>query len=122
MLTFPLHSTSQLHHNLPAVEPTPPLQLAPPKARHDYHKLILEAKRRQSGEGVVRETPLDSAAILSKALNNEIWLKREDRQKVFSFKIRGAYNRMALLAEANPQALCDGELRVITCSAGTWIG
>ncbi len=47
---------------------------------------------------VARETPLELAHNLSRKLNNSIWLKREDLQPVFSFKLRGAYNRMAKLS------------------------
>ena len=43
---------------------------------------------------VAAETPLDKAIILSKRQNNRIFLKREDLQSVFSFKLRGAYNRI----------------------------
>ena len=48
---------------------------------------------------VARETPLEPAEKLSRRLSNEILLKREDLQPVFSFKIRGAYNKMAHLSE-----------------------
>ncbi len=44
---------------------------------------------------VAHETPLDYAPILSRRLHNHVWLKREDEQPVFSFKCRGAYNKMA---------------------------
>ncbi len=44
---------------------------------------------------VAEETPLDHAANLSRRLHNRIWLKREDVQPIFSFKLRGAYNKMA---------------------------
>jgi threonine dehydratase len=43
------------------------------------------------------ETPLDKAENLSSQYNNKIYLKREDLQTVFSFKIRGAYNKIASL-------------------------
>lgn len=46
------------------------------------------------------ETPLDEASELSTRLGNRILLKREDLQPVFSFKLRGAYNRIAHLDEA----------------------
>lgn len=49
---------------------------------------------------VAQETPLDVMSRLSKRLNNTILLKREDLQPVFSFKLRGAYNRMNQLNEA----------------------
>ena len=46
---------------------------------------------------VAKRTPLDYQALLSNRLNNQIYLKREDLQTVFSFKIRGAYNKLAHL-------------------------
>ncbi|RMG29273.1 MAG: threonine ammonia-lyase, biosynthetic [Gammaproteobacteria bacterium] len=49
---------------------------------------------------VARETPLDPAPRLSARLGNRILLKREDLQPVFSFKLRGACNKIALLSEA----------------------
>ncbi|MFG6446872.1 threonine ammonia-lyase, biosynthetic [Roseateles sp. BYS180W] len=61
---------------------------------------------------VARESPLDEAKALSRRLNNKVWLKREDTQAVFSFKIRGAYNKMAHLSQ---QRLARG---VICASAG----
>jgi threonine dehydratase len=61
---------------------------------------------------VAEETPLDTARNLSKRLGNQVLLKREDSQPVFSFKIRGAYNKMAHLT---PEQLRRG---VICASAG----
>lgn len=55
-----------------------------------YIKKILDAHVYD----VASETPLDIARALSKQLNNQVLLKREDLQSVFSFKIRGAYNRI----------------------------
>src|SRR3989344_161606 len=49
---------------------------------------------------VARETPLELAPILSHRTGNRVWLKREDEQPVFSFKCRGAYNKMAGLPTA----------------------
>jgi len=61
---------------------------------------------------VARETPLDPAARLSRRFNNRIYLKREDTQPVFSFKLRGAYNKISQLSlEAQQKG-------VITASAG----
>lgn len=57
-------------------------------------------------------TPLDSLAKLSTRLNNTILLKREDKQPVFSFKLRGAYNKIAQLSDE--QLACG----VVTASAG----
>lgn len=48
---------------------------------------------------VAQETPLDVMPRLSKRLQNTILLKREDLQPVFSFKLRGAYNRMSQLSD-----------------------
>ena len=42
-------------------------------------------------------SPLERAANLSRRLGNDVWLKREDLQPVFSFKLRGAYNKLAAL-------------------------
>jgi threonine dehydratase len=61
---------------------------------------------------VAIESPLDKAARLSRRLGNEVWLKREDLQPVFSFKLRGAYNKIAQLAESHAQR------GVICASAG----
>ena len=47
---------------------------------------------------VARETPLDPAPKLSARLGNDVLLKREDLQPVFSFKLRGAYNKIAHLS------------------------
>jgi threonine dehydratase len=61
---------------------------------------------------VAEETPLDFAPTLSERLDNRVYLKREDLQPVFSFKLRGAYNKMATLtAEQAAQG-------VIAASAG----
>jgi threonine dehydratase len=61
---------------------------------------------------VAHETPLEPAARLSRRLENRVLLKREDLQRVFSFKLRGAYNRIAHLTEAERAA------GVIAASAG----
>lgn len=75
---------------------------------HQYIKKILSARVYD----VAKETPLDEARSLSKRLNNRVLLKREDLQPVFSFKLRGAYNKMAQLTEAERQR------GVIAASAG----
>ena len=59
----------------------------------DYVKKILTARVYE----VAEETPLEFASLLSRRLGNRIWLKREDKQPIFSFKCRGAYNKMAAL-------------------------
>ena len=47
---------------------------------------------------VARETPLDPAPLLSQRLANRVLIKREDLQSVFSFKVRGAYNKVVSLS------------------------
>src|SRR6478735_9908575 len=74
----------------------------------DYLKKILTAKVYD----VASETPLEPAKALSRRLHNKVLLKREDQQPVFSFKLRGAYNKMAQLS---PEQLQRG---VICASAG----
>ena len=49
---------------------------------------------------VAIETPLDLAITLSKRQDNQVLLKREDLQSVFSFKLRGAYNRIYQLIQS----------------------
>jgi threonine dehydratase len=62
----------------------------------DYLKMILTARVYD----VAIESPLERAAGISAALCNQVLLKREDLQPVFSFKLRGAYNKMAHLSAA----------------------
>ncbi|MBD1850095.1 threonine ammonia-lyase, biosynthetic [Leptolyngbya sp. FACHB-711] len=76
--------------------------------RSDYLERILTARVYD----VAQETPLDYAPNLSRRLNNRLLLKREDMQSVFSFKLRGAYNKMVKLP---PDLLAQG---VIAASAG----
>jgi len=76
--------------------------------RNDYLERILSARVYD----VAVETPLEFAPNLSARLANRLWLKREDLQPVFSFKVRGAYNKMVQLPAA---VLRRG---VITASAG----
>ena len=73
-----------------------------------YIKRILNAQVYD----VARETPLDPAPLLSARLGNHALLKREDLQPVFSFKCRGAYNKMIHLDEASRAA------GVVAASAG----
>jgi len=61
---------------------------------------------------VAKQTPVEKAPRLSKNTNNEIYLKREDMQPVFSFKLRGAFNKIAQLSE---EARAAG---VVAASAG----
>jgi threonine dehydratase len=74
----------------------------------DYLKKILTARVYD----VAVETALEPARNLSRRLHNKVLLKREDQQAVFSFKLRGAYNKMVHLA---PEQLQRG---VICASAG----
>lgn len=76
--------------------------------KNDY----LEKIRAALVYDVAKKTPLEYQPILSARLDNRVLLKREDMQPVFSFKIRGAYNRMAHLSK---EALTHG---VIAASAG----
>lgn len=61
-----------------------------------YIKKILDARVYD----IAIETPIDEAPILSKRFSNHILLKREDLQPVFSFKLRGAYNKLVRLSDA----------------------
>jgi threonine dehydratase len=62
---------------------------------NDYLERILKARVYD----VAIESPLEAAPRLSRRLGNEVLLKREDLQPVFSFKVRGAYNKIAHLSE-----------------------
>ncbi len=73
-----------------------------------YLKMILKAPVYD----VARETPLERLTAISRRLHNDVWLKREDMQPVFSYKLRGAYTMMvALSLEARARG-------VIAASAG----
>ena len=76
----------------------------------EYRGLIEEACGRVYA--VANRTALDYARQASRELGNEVWLKREDQQPVFSYKLRGAYNMLATL---DPARLRAG---VIAASAG----
>ena len=56
---------------------------------------------------VAMESPLEAAPRLSRRLGNSVLLKREDLQPVFSFKLRGAYNKIAHLSETVAQPRRD---------------
>jgi threonine dehydratase len=100
---MPSHKPS--HPKLPAVtQPARVRRLTPA----DYLKKILTARVYD----VAHESALDAAPILSKRLHNQVLLKREDQQPVFSFKLRGAYNKMVQLS---PAQLTKG---VVCASAG----
>src|SRR5271154_4669872 len=74
----------------------------------DYLQRILKAKVYD----VAIESPLDAAPRLSRRLGNQVFFKREDLQPVFSFKLRGAYNKIAQLS---PTVAARG---VLCASAG----
>ncbi len=73
-----------------------------------YVKKILDARIYD----LALETPVDKAPLLSQRLKNQVLLKREDLQPVFSFKVRGAYNKLRHLSK---EQLAAG---VIAASAG----
>ena len=73
-----------------------------------YIKRILDARIYD----LAVETPLDEVPLISARTENRVLLKREDLQPVFSFKIRGAYNRLLQLSEAQRKK------GVIAASAG----
>ena len=76
--------------------------------KNDYLERVLKARVYD----VAIESPLELAASLSKRLGNRLFIKREDLQPVFSFKLRGAYNKMAGLPRKRLQR------GVIAASAG----
>ncbi|QEN03916.1 threonine ammonia-lyase, biosynthetic [Thiospirochaeta perfilievii] len=73
-----------------------------------YIKKILSAKVYD----VAIETPIDEAIFLSKRIKNRVFIKREDLQPVFSFKLRGAYNKMYQLTDK------EKLLGIVAASAG----
>ena len=79
-----------------------------PLTHQQYLRLILTS----SVYDVIEATPLTHAVNLSNRLECNVLLKREDLQPIFSFKIRGAYNKMANL---DPTDRWKG---VVACSAG----
>ncbi|CAG8568504.1 11128_t:CDS:2, partial [Racocetra persica] len=90
------------------LQPSPHLTSATELSNPDYLRLVLTARVYE----IVKETPLQIATNLSAKLDNKILLKREDLHEVFSFKIRGAYNKIAHLTEE------ERKRGVIACSAG----
>ena len=73
---------------------------------HDYLERILKARVYD----VAIESPLEAAPRLSRRLGNDVLFKREDLQPVFSFKLRGAYNKIAHLVR-------DGRQRGVICAS-----
>lgn len=74
----------------------------------DYLKMILTSRVYD----VCKETPVTHAPRMSSRMGAQVFLKREDLQPVFSFKLRGAYNMMSQLPQSKM------EKGVVSCSAG----
>lgn len=74
----------------------------------EYVKKILQTRVYD----VAIETPIDRLNFLSKSLENNVFAKREDLQPVFSFKLRGAYNKIAFLSKEQK------EKGIVAASAG----
>ncbi|MBT5953597.1 threonine ammonia-lyase, biosynthetic [bacterium] len=73
---------------------------------------IVEKILRSSVYDIITETPLQKLALASSRTNNNVYLKREDLQPVFSFKIRGAYNKISSILKTEKIE------EVVTSSAG----
>jgi len=73
---------------------------------------LLEKILRAPVYDVAIESPLDEAELLSERHGNRVWIKREDLQPVFSFKLRGAYNKISQLSEPERKS------GVVAASAG----
>ncbi|MDX1362301.1 MAG: pyridoxal-phosphate dependent enzyme, partial [Pseudoalteromonas tetraodonis] len=71
----------------------------------DYFRAIIQANM----EPLAKVTEVSEMAELSARLGNHVWLKREDQQPVYSFKLRGAFNKLNKLPKGSV---------VITASAG----
>ncbi|CAN6624294.1 hypothetical protein TRVA0_009S03114 [Trichomonascus vanleenenianus] len=99
--------TSKAHTPEPKYANIDPSLLLP-DGTPDYLKLILTSRVYD----VCKETPLTPAVNLSAKLGTNVFLKREDLQPVFSFKLRGAYNMIAQLPEE------ERWKGVVACSAG----
>lgn len=67
----------------------------------DIQSAVLRSVMRSRIYDLVRETPLTLSPIISKETNNQVYLKREDAQDVYSFKVRGAYHKMTSLPQAS---------------------
>ena len=104
--TTPLSSSATLHPSRAKATDTDLVRRGWRKS--SYLQEVLSARVYD----VCKETELQDAPILSTRIENEVLLKREDTQPVFSFKLRGAYNKIASLPES---ALANG---IVACSAG----
>ncbi len=78
----------------------------------DLHAEYAARLARAEVYAVASESPLEFARKISARVGHRVWLKREDLQPVFSFKLRGAYNKLRQLSEAEQQR------GVIAASAG----
>src|SRR5690606_7629434 len=78
---------------------------------NDMKKKAIEAAAERL-KGVVNHTPLQYSPRLSEKYHAEIYLKREDLQVVRSYKLRGAFNKISVLAEA------DRRKGIVCASAG----
>jgi threonine dehydratase len=78
----------------------------------DHHEILTRALNARVADVLPEPTPLTEAPLLSCRLGIPVFLKREDLTPIFSFKIRGAYNRIALLSGE------EKSRGVITASAG----
>ncbi len=103
-----LDADTERSSGIAGIAPAAPLSRSAQAIAGEYLRRILTARVYD----VAVETPLEPAKNLSRRLNNHVLLKREDTQSVFSFKLRGAYNKMIKLP---PDALQRG---VICASAG----
>ncbi len=83
-----------------------------PLSETDYLKKILTARVYD----VAHETALEPARRLSARTGNQVLLKREDTQPVFSFKLRGAYNKMSLLSSRPARPRRDLRIRRQPCA------
>ena len=83
----------------------------PSTAMHDYPKMILSARVYD----VAIESPLDRMPRMSERLGATVFLKREDLQPVFSFKLRGAYNKIVGLS---PEVRARGIITASTLMEG----
>jgi threonine dehydratase len=99
--------SSGIYTSFCAVDPAP-IAFSKANPEVDYLQRILTSRVYD----VAIETPLDEACTLSGVLNSRILFKREDLQPVFSFKIRGAYNKIISLSEEEQRR------GVVCCSAG----
>ena len=63
----------------------------------ESNKLVEKVKTSRVYD-VACKTPLERMELMSARLENDVYIKREDQQEIFSFKIRGAYNKISALS------------------------